>query len=265
MLKRLLEQKIVITLYCAEHLTVPTLTSHQWTLSETLIGLLQPFHELTKEISANDTTLSMSIPATQMLLHCLSEASDVGMQGLKVELISSINNRFHFLLSDKIHLISTFIDPRFKSSCMNSVQLKEVKCALKEITSDSEESNSTFHGISEPALKKPRVGSMWDRWEATLMEDPAPSSTLDNEVASYLKDPRIGRESDPLEWWRINAFRFPIMSRVARIYLSAPASSVACERMFSSIGKILCDSRSRLLPEKANQLLFLKCNLSAYA
>ena len=50
------------------------------------------------------------------------------------------------------------------------------------------------------------------------------------------------------------------VSVVARRFLSAPSTSVASERMFSGAGNIYSDSRSRLSPERAEMLLFIKYN-----
>jgi hypothetical protein len=81
------------------------------------------------------------------------------------------------------------------------------------------------------------------------------------EVASYLRQTNIPRSQSPLLWWRDNQLSFPKVARVARRYLSAPSTSVPSERLFSSAGLIYTDRRNRLLPEKAEQLLFVKHNL----
>jgi len=43
--------------------------------------------------------------------------------------------------------------------------------------------------------------------------------------------------------------------------LSAPPTSVASERLFSSAAQIYTDRRLRLLPKRADMLLFVKHNL----
>jgi len=66
---------------------------------------------------------------------------------------------------------------------------------------------------------------------------------------------------DPVQWWKDNKTIFPIMAEVARKYLTPPPSSVDSERLFSTAGDIISDCRNRLLPEKAEQLIFLKINM----
>jgi hypothetical protein len=105
-------------------------------------------------------------------------------------------------------------------------------------------------------------------------------SSLSTELARYLDEPlqplvatpqpaasaktvsKIKFPTDPVVWWGSNAARFPLLSRVARKYFSAPASSVCSERLFSTAGHIITDERSRLDPDRAEMLLFLNRNLS---
>ena len=72
---------------------------------------------------------------------------------------------------------------------------------------------------------------------------------------------KVVRQNNPIEWWRQNCTRFPLLSVLAAQYMAAPPTSVASERLFSTAGDVLSDSRSRLLPDKAEHLIFLKINL----
>lgn len=51
---------------------------------------------------------------------------------------------------------------------------------------------------------------------------------------------------DSTLWWRDNNHSFPGISRLARKYLAAPASSVPSERMFSSAGNFATKQRATL-------------------
>ena len=86
-------------------------------------------------------------------------------------------------------------------------------------------------------------------------------SKVQMEMDVYFAEPCINRITDSLTWWLDNAWRFPLLSGLAKRYLAPPPSSVASERLFSTAGDVLTDNRSRLLPEKAEQLIFLKVNM----
>ena len=81
------------------------------------------------------------------------------------------------------------------------------------------------------------------------------------EVGKYREEQPIKMDQNPLLWWKLNEFRFPLLSRVAKMYLAVPATSVPSERVFSTAGDILTAQRANLKPQHLDKLLFLKKNL----
>jgi len=86
---------------------------------------------------------------------------------------------------------------------------------------------------------------------------------VDAELSAYLQAAVISRAESPTEWWAANAAKYPLLAAEAKRYLSAPPTPVASERVFSAAGRIYKDKRNRLLPKRADMLLFLKHNLPA--
>jgi hypothetical protein len=100
---------------------------------------------------------------------------------------------------------------------------------------------------------------------------------------AYTRTDLIDDGDCPLEYWKArylrhflqnyllancfqaNADLFPILSRLARRYLSAPATSVASEQTFSVAKRVYDDNRSLLSPDKAEKLTFLNKNLPIIA
>lgn len=81
------------------------------------------------------------------------------------------------------------------------------------------------------------------------------------EVAKYRGEPSLDMSQNPLMWWKMSEPRYPHMSRVAKMYLCVPATSVQSERVFSTAGDILTPQRASLKPKHVDKLLFLKKNL----
>ncbi|CAN0286628.1 unnamed protein product [Scytosiphon promiscuus] len=80
------------------------------------------------------------------------------------------------------------------------------------------------------------------------------------ELQRYLQaDIFTGTESsqDVLDWWYDMRLVYPILYKVACVYLAVPASSATSERVFSAAGNIVTKKRNRLCPESVNNLVFL--------
>ena len=60
-----------------------------------------------------------------------------------------------------------------------------------------------------------------------------------------------------LKWWRDRQFRFPILSRLARIYLAVQATSASSERVFSKAERVISKKRTSLSPQRAGSLIWL--------
>ena len=72
----------------------------------------------------------------------------------------------------------------------------------------------------------------------------------------YLQYPTLDIDELPLEWWKLDCKRMPLLSAVARKYLSVCATSVLSERVFSVGGQLVSQKRNSLNPEKVSNLIF---------
>ncbi|KZT36501.1 hATC-domain-containing protein, partial [Sistotremastrum suecicum HHB10207 ss-3] len=82
----------------------------------------------------------------------------------------------------------------------------------------------------------------------------------EQEYDDYVKDVArdVERDTDLVRWWSEHNIRYPTLSRIAIDVLPVQASSVACERLFSSAKHTATDQRSRLGTDKFEQLQMLK-------
>jgi hypothetical protein len=79
-----------------------------------------------------------------------------------------------------------------------------------------------------------------------------------SELLIYLDEMNVNladKEFDLLSWWKVNSHRFPVVSRMAKKFLTVPATSVPSESTFSTGGRTLDDYRSSLSPSMVEALV----------
>ncbi|PLW55066.1 hypothetical protein PCANC_02529 [Puccinia coronata f. sp. avenae] len=83
----------------------------------------------------------------------------------------------------------------------------------------------------------------------------APTGELDLYLQEHNLEVPPKSNFDLLEWWKVNALRFPTLSQMARTALMIPATSVASESAFSASGRVLDDFRMSLNPNTLEALI----------
>ena len=83
-----------------------------------------------------------------------------------------------------------------------------------------------------------------------------------DEVAEYLKEEKIPFNQNSFEWWVGKKNKYPILAKMARIYLTALVTSTLSERLFSNASNLLSAKRSRINAELFKCMIFLKRNAS---
>jgi hypothetical protein len=150
-------------------------------------------------------------------------------------------------------LISALLDPRIKS--LEFVDNEEVRNKTKDLLKnkyDQLKTNSSLTVSTTPATLSSGQSSLFSIFKR--------NSTQDDELTTYLSLPELDFDLNPFIWWHDHKERFPILSKLARIYLPIPATSTPSERLFSDAGNLLTAKRTRLNPELFNRLMFLKKN-----
>ncbi len=90
----------------------------------------------------------------------------------------------------------------------------------------------------------------------------SPRSRLSKEIDRYISAfPVIDGDDDPLQWWKMNSKKLPLLCQLSRRYLAIQASSSPSERLFSKAGQVSTPARAQLKPEKVDKLVFLAENL----
>ncbi|KAK0154985.1 Zinc finger BED domain-containing protein 1 [Merluccius polli] len=83
---------------------------------------------------------------------------------------------------------------------------------------------------------------------------------VDQEIQLYRSMPPIPCKDNAILWWWNKRDTLPLLSGLAEGFLCVQASSTPSERVFSTAGDTISPERSRILPEKADMLIFLQKN-----
>ena len=94
-------------------------------------------------------------------------------------------------------------------------------------------------------------------YESFIRESGGILEPTKSELEEYLSEKIIAPSSkfDVLAWWKGNASKFPILSKMACDVLSIPISTVASESTFSAGSRVIEPHRSCLKPETVEMLL----------
>ncbi|XP_063780710.1 zinc finger BED domain-containing protein 6-like [Pseudophryne corroboree] len=171
MLQRLLEQQRAVQEYLVMHkveMMDVLLTSSQWNLMASLVALLQPFEMATREVNANNSSLSQVLPELRYLHMFLKQirghfeskgdANGVVLAdsfALKLSTDYGINEMFQ----KEEYVLSTLLDPRFKGRIevilppeSDIDQWKQVLVKkVKEVMSSASTMYSTAQASRQPA------------------------------------------------------------------------------------------------------------------
>ena len=98
------------------------------------------------------------------------------------------------------------------------------------------------------------------RAEACATTTTAIEEHIGDDLDLYLNLPDVEVDTDIQDWWCKNAHRFPSVAKMARQFLSAPATSADCERVFSKAGKMHDDHKKRTTEDLLSENLFVGSN-----
>ena len=121
-------------------------------------------------------------------------------------------------------------------------------------------------GLQAPTKKRGKFSSIFGTSSAsssissTSTGTASVSDQFKCELEIYLQYPSLDIDESPLQWWKLECKRLPLLSIAARKYLCICATSITSERVFSVGGQVVNSRRSFLKPHKVNALIFLAKN-----
>ncbi|MBN3302803.1 ZBED4 protein, partial [Amia calva] len=259
MLDRYLEQQAAI----AAALTSPeirqnarnTLDSCDITDAEDLVKLLNPLKTATTVLcDEKSPTLSLIVPLKSMIEQSMTPND--GDSTTRREQSSVIFRAD----TTGMHTTNCWRAQRWTPAGVSEERGEEAAGGAHYPTHGGEGALGAEAEVTEPASKKTALEDLLG--DSFFTEPEQPNRGIERENELYRREASIPLSSCPLKWWRENGSQYPLLSPIAKAYLSIPATSVPSECVFSTAGNIVTAQRSQLLPENIDMLIFLKKNMT---
>jgi hypothetical protein len=195
-------------------------------------------------------------------LKALAEDEDFKQHEIATLIYQKIEE--YWMLMDRPSVVSAILDPRNKLSIFTDQSIAREN--IQSIYETYKERSSSFtdnQKVCTPKSTRRYFAQLRRGVNRTALANELDStSTMESsELDRYLELP-IDEEIDPLLWWQAHSSEFPIVSDMARDFLTIQATSVASEQAFSVAGNTITKTRNRLLPETVRACLCMKSWLS---
>ncbi|XP_046435220.1 zinc finger BED domain-containing protein RICESLEEPER 2-like [Neodiprion fabricii] len=260
----------------------------EWEIIEAVCAYLKPFDHLSTVLGGQTyITLPLGIVGFNMLLDkietvthqldvkpsrsCVDEEFIEAFQARRDKMLK------HYKKTNWIYGVVLILDPRHKVGTFQLTSWgrdieKASMAKFQKIFREQYWANSTVEMIASQGKSLSDQGSqgsfdLYELYEASTPIFHEDCSEPQREFECYCKLKRASRNENILERWRNNSNSFPNLAKMARDFLSIPATSVPAERLFSKAGLILRKHRNNMSNESARSLLclngWLTCSLKS--
>ncbi|KAM9751080.1 E3 SUMO-protein ligase ZBED1-like [Menidia menidia] len=256
------------------------------TLIQEIIKLMSPVKVATTLLSEEKSpTISMIAPIQAKLHKHFSE------DNTDLPIIADMKQRFRqdffdrYLDLQELLYNASGLDPRFKDlAFLDDVDSRDlifmkITSEVVKMNEQAGDSAALYEGEADEggsdgspsrerrdgdASPSPKKKTAMDQLFGEFITTRTPLKTMrekaKDEILKYRERDSLELGGDVLQWWK-GQVDLPLLSALAKDYLSIPATSVSSERVFSSAGNIVTAQRSLLHPDHVDQLIFLKKNL----
>uniref|UniRef100_A0A671P3X8 Uncharacterized LOC107685711 n=1 Tax=Sinocyclocheilus anshuiensis TaxID=1608454 RepID=A0A671P3X8_9TELE len=287
MCESLLELKWVISSVLEEQKVATNLADHQWRLIHELVPVLKTVRIaasfLSEDINGPISALMPCLQGVSRLLgQKIAECTCPVVRGVMERIRAGMDKRWSLSDEDALldcpAILSSFLDPRFKELRFLSPHARsKLHDKVKELLSvQAFTSNEGMNGerrqsmvMEEPVDERrepltPRIRTSplpQSMYDILLGEDPTERMPeIHQQLENYIAEPLCRRSLSPLQWWHNKEHRFPAVARLARKYLSIPATSVSANRAFAPRESPVTQRRATLGSKHLDHILFLHQN-----
>jgi len=164
------------------------------------------------------------------------------------------------LIAEALQLVST-------NNTMNDAVAQEISVTTSESINNPSSADHDYNAApSSLTAAEQRESAIDDLFDVLSDDNPASAhvddatTSVDDQLASFLREPRMPRKECPLTWWNQNVQKYKYIAPLAVKYLCIPGSSAPSERAFSIAGITTNRLRCSLLPENVEMLVVMHYN-----
>ena len=278
MMARLLEVKNAVKQYHVDHpknYSGVKLLDADWDKMAKYVDVLRILADATQYVGGEDyVSCSAVLPLLAFLTRQLQvHDDDPGyIARFKTATLRDLSTRIDGMDALPVLQMSVALDPRYKKlKCVPREQRDavwdNVSAALEDFCNRNQEGqsgvehNNSSNEAAEPKAKKPKLTLLLTDSDSDASDEEADAQrTWTADLARYRDEDPIPETDNPLTWW---IYRFPVLASFGKSVLCVPATSVPCERLFSSSGYIVNKTRAALLPQNVTSLVCLRDWLKA--
>ena len=282
MIQRALKLRPRINLFCAECSdndrnaldSSDVLSKDDWTVLQAVNDLLHPFWKVTLRLQGQATDGSYGaiwevLPSMQYLINALERASEIHTYRKAKHLHICINNalaklrEYSQLLDDSpVYAASLVVNPAIKESYFDRNGRGDAEKKKEDIRAfwAAEYKDKVITGAeSDTAAEATPENEVDDTDDLeNFIYHQGATSDIQDEYSRYCNE-SILKKAPPhlLQYWNAQVINIPSLAQMALDFLSIPAMSAECERVFSGSKILISDRRNRLRDDiiEANECL----------
>jgi hypothetical protein len=231
------------------------LVESDWDLVEEAVHVLRLMETMTLVFSSTSKGLAASlypwVASVRDELAGLKVQSDI-VAKFRQELRRELKERFH--LTDLMIQTASVFHPTF-NTLLGAFDKDRFLLTRQHLQQE-------FDGLISPGNSPTQPSQQAQTSSNPGQEEESAIQRFQNDgTERYFSRPMAADVVDPLEWWRFNKKKYPVMAKLARKYLAIPASSVVPKQMFSIAGGICTDKRNRHYDDAMSDIVF--CNYAS--
>ncbi|XP_053208368.1 zinc finger BED domain-containing protein 4-like [Panonychus citri] len=238
----------------------PVISEADGKIAEETLSLLKPFHQIADEMSSEKwTPISKIIPIVGVLVKAINlilPETNCAKE-FKNTLLKNIRSNFKDIEADPIASIATLLDPRFKNLDFTS-EAQSVKAVNKLNSMLTSEDGTIEDQVGQGDQKDDDIWCLRRVSRAARCNEQTDSNKIAAELRNYLDHRTFNITSDPIEIWDNHKTLFPSIHKLAKKYLSIPASAIPAERLFTGVGSLVTRKRCLIDSSQMENLLMLE-------